>query len=145
MAILLITHDLGVVAGLADRVLVMYGGRIVEEGPVGPVFATPAHPYTKGLLLRSSPRLDEAEPGSALHHPRPAAQPPGPAQRLRLSPTLRTTVRALRGRGAQPGLRSIRPDAPRLAIWTDGAMSDAPLCRSTTWPSTSPIRTGGFS
>ncbi len=59
MAILVITHDLGVVAGLADRVLVMYGGRIVEEGPVDPVFATPAHPYTKGLLS-SSPRLDEA-------------------------------------------------------------------------------------
>jgi len=58
MAILLITHDLGVVAGLADRLLVMYGGRIVEEGPVDPVFATPAHPYTKGLLT-SSPRLDE--------------------------------------------------------------------------------------
>ncbi|MDH3659656.1 MAG: ATP-binding cassette domain-containing protein [Alphaproteobacteria bacterium] len=58
MAILLITHDLGVIAGLADRVLVMYGGRIVEEGPVGPVFLEPAHPYTKGLL-RSSPRLDE--------------------------------------------------------------------------------------
>ncbi|MEM9440187.1 MAG: oligopeptide/dipeptide ABC transporter ATP-binding protein [Pseudomonadota bacterium] len=59
MAILLITHDLGVIAGLADRLLVMYGGRIVEEGPVDPVFATPAHPYTKGLL-QSSPRLDEA-------------------------------------------------------------------------------------
>ena len=58
MAILLITHDLGVVAGLADRLLVMYGGRIVEEGPVDPVFATPAHPYTKGLL-NASPRLDE--------------------------------------------------------------------------------------
>ncbi|MEZ5935290.1 MAG: ATP-binding cassette domain-containing protein [Alphaproteobacteria bacterium] len=59
MAILLITHDLGVVAGLADRVLVMYAGRLVEEGPVDPVFFDPAHPYTKGLL-RSSPRLDAA-------------------------------------------------------------------------------------
>ncbi len=57
MAILLITHDLGVVAGLADRVMVMYGGRIVEEGPVVPIFESPAHPYTKGLL-HSSPRLD---------------------------------------------------------------------------------------
>ena len=61
MAMLLITHDLGVIAGLADRVLVMYGGRIVEEGPVDPVFAAPAHPYTAGLL-GSSPRLDEAMP-----------------------------------------------------------------------------------
>ncbi len=58
MAILLITHDLGVIAGLAERVLVMYGGRIVEQGPVDPIFAAPAHPYTRGLL-RSSPRLDE--------------------------------------------------------------------------------------
>ena len=61
MAMLLITHDLGVVAGLADRVLVMYGGRIVEEGPIDPVFAAPSHPYTAGLL-GSSPRLDEAMP-----------------------------------------------------------------------------------
>jgi oligopeptide transport system ATP-binding protein len=59
MAILLITHDLGLVAGLVDRVMVMYGGRIVEEGPVLPIFETPAHPYTKGLL-QSSPRLDQA-------------------------------------------------------------------------------------
>jgi len=58
MAILLITHDLGVIAGLTDRVLVMYGGRIIEEGPIDPVFFDPAHPYTKGLLA-SSPRLDE--------------------------------------------------------------------------------------
>ncbi len=57
MAILLITHDLGVVAGLADRIMVMYGGRIVEEGPIVPIFEAPTHPYTKGLL-HSSPRLD---------------------------------------------------------------------------------------
>ncbi|WP_432520673.1 ABC transporter ATP-binding protein [Kineococcus sp. SYSU DK006] len=45
-----ITHDLGVVAGTADRVLVMYGGRCVEDGSVDDVFETPAHPYTRGLL-----------------------------------------------------------------------------------------------
>jgi len=50
LALLLITHDLGVVAEMADRVAVMYGGRIVEEGPVADVFETPAHPYTRGLL-----------------------------------------------------------------------------------------------
>jgi oligopeptide/dipeptide ABC transporter ATP-binding protein len=50
LALLLITHDLGVVAEMADRVAVMYGGRIVEEGPVADVFRTPAHPYTRGLL-----------------------------------------------------------------------------------------------
>jgi len=59
MAIVLITHDLGVVAGLCERVLVMYAGRIVEDGPVEPIFADPQHPYTQGLL-GSMPRLDQA-------------------------------------------------------------------------------------
>jgi len=57
MAIVLITHDLGVVAGLADRVLVMYGGRVFEEGSAEQVFYASRHPYTMGLL-RSTPRLD---------------------------------------------------------------------------------------
>jgi len=56
MALLLITHDLGVVAERAERVLVMYAGRVVEEGPVAQVFGDPRHPYTQGLL-RSVPRL----------------------------------------------------------------------------------------
>ena len=56
MALLLITHDLGVVAERAERVLVMYAGRVVEEGPVAEVFTSPKHPYTRGLL-RSVPRL----------------------------------------------------------------------------------------
>src|SRR5688572_10727449 len=50
LALLLITHDLGVVAGHADRVAVMYAGRIVEEGPMRQVFRSPQHPYTSGLL-----------------------------------------------------------------------------------------------
>jgi len=58
-AIVMITHALGVVAGLCDRVLVMYGGRIVEDAPVRDIFYRPQHPYTHGLL-RSTPRLDEA-------------------------------------------------------------------------------------
>src|SRR4030095_16768076 len=53
---LLITHDLGVVAEVADRVAVMYTGRIVEESPVDELFARPKHPYTEGLL-RSVPKL----------------------------------------------------------------------------------------
>ena len=57
MAILLITHDLGIVAGVADRMAVMYAGRIVEEGPTGNVFSRTGHPYTKGLV-KSVPRLD---------------------------------------------------------------------------------------
>lgn len=58
LAILLITHDLGVVAGIADRVMVMYAGKQVEWGSVDDVFYNPRHPYTLGLLA-SLPRLDE--------------------------------------------------------------------------------------
>ena len=50
MAVLWITHDLALVAGLVDRVAVMYAGRIVEEAPVEELFANPRHPYTRGLL-----------------------------------------------------------------------------------------------
>jgi oligopeptide transport system ATP-binding protein len=58
MAIIWITHDLGVVAGLADRMMVMYAGHAVEEAPVKQVYGDPRHPYTVGLL-GSLPRLDE--------------------------------------------------------------------------------------
>ncbi|MEV6549719.1 ABC transporter ATP-binding protein [Streptomyces sp. NPDC051597] len=58
MGLILITHDLGVVADVADRIAVMYAGRIVEEAPVHEIYKAPAHPYTKGLL-RSIPRLDQ--------------------------------------------------------------------------------------
>jgi oligopeptide/dipeptide ABC transporter ATP-binding protein len=60
LAVLLITHDLGVVAEVADRVAVMYTGKIVEESPVEEVFARPKHPYTEGLL-RSVPKLTSAQ------------------------------------------------------------------------------------
>jgi oligopeptide transport system ATP-binding protein len=60
MAIIWITHDLGVVAGLAQRVLVMYGGFIIEEARVNELYARPEHPYTIGLL-GSLPRVDEKE------------------------------------------------------------------------------------
>ncbi|GER86862.1 ABC transporter ATP-binding protein [Dictyobacter vulcani] len=58
-SLILITHDLGVVAGIADRVIVMYAGKVVEEAPTAQLFAHPSHPYTLGLLS-SVPRLDEA-------------------------------------------------------------------------------------
>jgi len=57
MAVMLITHDLGVVAGSADRVVVMYAGQVVEQAPTPDLFARPLHPYTEGLLA-SVPRLD---------------------------------------------------------------------------------------
>jgi len=59
MAVLLITHDLGIVAGTADRVVVMYAGQVVETAATGDLFAHPLHPYTAGLLA-SVPRLDGA-------------------------------------------------------------------------------------
>ncbi|GAB2724915.1 ABC transporter ATP-binding protein [Streptomyces bullii] len=64
MALVLITHDLGVVADVADRIAVMYAGRIVESAPVHDIYQTPAHPYTRGLL-DSVPRLDHK--GRELH------------------------------------------------------------------------------
>jgi len=79
-AILLITHDLGVVAQACDRALIMYCGRIVEEAPVEALFKAPAHPYTAGLLA-AVPRISSAEvqrvraiPGLVPH---PAALPDG--------------------------------------------------------------------
>ncbi|WP_328468838.1 ABC transporter ATP-binding protein [Streptomyces sp. NBC_00448] len=58
MGLILITHDLGVVADVADKIAVMYAGRIVESSPVHDIYGAPAHPYTKGLL-QSIPRLDQ--------------------------------------------------------------------------------------
>ena len=58
MGLILITHDLGVVADVADRIAVMYAGRIVEQADVYELYRKPAHPYTKGLL-DSIPRLDQ--------------------------------------------------------------------------------------
>jgi oligopeptide/dipeptide ABC transporter ATP-binding protein len=72
-AIVLITHDMGVVAGVADRVLVMYAGRAVEVGNVDQIFYEPHHPYTLGLLA-SLPRLDEERRDVRLH--RIKGQPP---------------------------------------------------------------------
>ncbi|NBO74065.1 MAG: ABC transporter ATP-binding protein [Gammaproteobacteria bacterium] len=74
MAMALITHDLGVVAGVADRVAVMYGGRIVELGTVDQVLKSPQHPYTRALLA-SMPRLDAPETARL---PAIAGQPPNP-------------------------------------------------------------------
>ena len=71
-AVILITHDLGVVAGLADRVGVMYAGRLVELGDVRQIFNAPRHPYTKGLLA-CTPRLDDATGGTM---PTIPGQPP---------------------------------------------------------------------
>ena len=79
MALVLVSHDLGVVADMCDRVCVMYAGRIVEEAPAGALFAHPAHPYAAGLLgalppLAGPRRRLLAIPGRV---PEPWAMPPG--------------------------------------------------------------------
>jgi oligopeptide/dipeptide ABC transporter ATP-binding protein len=95
LSMLLVSHDLGVVAGTADRVAVMYAGRIVEQGPVAEVFASPAHPYTRGLLASiprggrgrlaaiegSVPPISALPPGCAFAPRCPAAVPACSADR----------------------------------------------------------------
>ncbi len=79
MAIMIITHNMGVIAETADRVMVMYAGRVIEEAPVETIFDHPMHPYTRGLLdcipslTEDKPRL-VAIPGTL---PEPARRPPG--------------------------------------------------------------------
>jgi peptide/nickel transport system ATP-binding protein len=78
LALLLITHDLGVVAEMADRVAVMYAGRLVEESPVDPLFSDPKHPYTRGLMES----IPGGAPGTRLMAipgtvPTPGTLPPG--------------------------------------------------------------------
>jgi peptide/nickel transport system ATP-binding protein/oligopeptide transport system ATP-binding protein len=79
MGVIIITHNMGVIAETADRVLVMYAGRVVEEAPVADIFDRPLHPYTRGLLdcvpslTEDRPRL-VAIPGTL---PEPARRPPG--------------------------------------------------------------------
>ena len=89
MAIMLITHDLGVVAETAQRVAVMYAGRVVEEATVERLFAAPLHPYTQGLI-RSIPRIDQRRrhAGAARGDPRHGAEPDRPAAGLPLRATL---------------------------------------------------------
>ena len=100
LSLLLITHDLGVIAEMADRVAVMYGGRIVEEATVGALFRTPAHPYTRGLLAS----IPGGEPGAA------------PECDSGNRPGARADRRRVRVRAAVPGaLRSVRVAAARSA------------------------------
>jgi oligopeptide/dipeptide ABC transporter ATP-binding protein len=104
LALVLITHDLGVVAGIADRVAVMYAGRIVESAPVRELFAAAAHPYTAALLT-SVPRLDtpltERLADIDGQPPRPGEEQPGCAFAPRC-PAARELCRT-----APPALRSI--------------------------------------
>ena len=90
-ATILITHNLGIVAGLCDRVAVMYAGRMVEIAPRDELFDDPHHPYTVGLL-DCVPRVDRSRPASSRPSP---GQPPdliGSPSGLRLRAALRVRV-----------------------------------------------------
>src|SRR5437763_3645868 len=92
LSLLLITHDLGIVAEMADRVAVMYAGRIVESGPVRAIFRNPAHPYTRGLLASIPGNAGPREAGAAT------------------APVVRRAVDAVEGRR----LRAIDGSVPML-------------------------------
>ena len=112
-ALIWITHDLSVIAGLADRVCVMYAGRIVEQGTVVDVLSHPRHPYTRGLL-DSVPAMSPR--GSAARaDPRDGAVAPRVAGGLRVSGSLR------------PRYRRVRADARDAVAGRPRAESDRPL------------------
>ena len=103
-SLLLITHDLGIVARYADRVAVMYGGRIVETAPAIELYKRPRHPYTLGLMA-SIPRLD-SDAGRPLVPDRgPAARPRAAADRLRLLAPLPHRHRSLPRRAVRRSSR----------------------------------------
>ena len=118
LALVLITHDLGVVAGIADRVAVMYAGRIVESAPVRELFAAAAHPYTAALLA-SVPRLDtpltERLAGIDGQPPRPGEELPGCAFAPRC-PLARELCRTSPPKLRSSGGRSIACHAPLVDI-----------------------------
>ena len=113
LSILWITHDLGVIAELAERVLVMYAGYIVEEAPIDALFTKPRHPYTVGLL-ESLPHLENGEEGE-LHYipgtpPDPIHLPPGCPFHPRCQHAMK------RCRRENPRLDGIAP-GQRVACW----------------------------
>jgi oligopeptide/dipeptide ABC transporter ATP-binding protein len=113
MAILLITHDLGIVAGRADRVIVMYAGRVAEMAPTARLFANPTHPYTRGLFA-SIPRLERITdrltpiPGTV---PTPDRWPPG----CRFHP--RCPLAIARCAVERPPLAPVEDERHRAACW----------------------------
>jgi len=119
-AVILVTHDVGVVAGSCDEMVVLYGGRVMESGPVDRIFAAPRHPYTRGLL-EAVPRLDRddetlpAIPGDPLSmNRRPAADlRPRPGPRRQVEPLFgrRGRGQGRGGCGRQPG-RAVKLTPP---------------------------------
>ena len=104
LAVLFITHDLAVAAGLCDRVAVMYAGRLVEEAPAAALFARPLHPYTEALLA-CSPRLDGPRGERLAEHRRAAPAAPGAGERLHLRAALPARAAGLPRRASRPSWR----------------------------------------
>jgi oligopeptide transport system ATP-binding protein len=115
MAIIWITHDLGIIAGLAKRVAVMYGGCIVEESEVKELYTNPMHPYTRGLL-GSLPRMDESD------HRRLVSidgMPPILMEKPKACPFLsRCTYAVDHCKTENPALKSLSPNH-KVACWVD--------------------------
>ena len=142
MAVMLITHAMGVVAEVAQRVVVMYAGKVVEEAPVDELFAQPRHPYTQGLI-RSIPRIDIAATHKVRLEAIPGTVPKliEPAEGCRFAGALQVrdgrnahghAAAARGGTGAQGGLH---PGERRRH-------DRAAAARSRTWSSTSRSRAG---
>ena len=126
VALIIITHNLGVVARYANRVNVMYAGRIVESGPAAAIYHDPRHPYTMALL-RSVPRLDRPRQARLDPVERPAARPDAArraAARSARAAASRSTPAPRRGR------RSSRRAAPATSPPASAAPSSAPRAGS---------------
>ncbi len=124
-AILLITHDLGVVAESCQRVVVMYAGRVVESGPVRAIFRNPSHPYTRALL-QSIPRIDEER--RRLHQIPGNVPPPGP---LRAGCAFHTRCAERLGRCAtdRPPMVQLG-DGHQAACWLLAESAEAPMAQA---------------
>jgi glutathione transport system ATP-binding protein len=157
LGIVLITHDLGIVAGLADRVAVMYGGKVVEEGRADDVFETTRHPYTRGLI-RCLPRLDgrggltpiqgsppsaAALPGGCSFHPRcPAAVPRCSTEEPALEPAGPVRSACHLRDELEPFAQRVELEARRTRRPTAG--SEEPILRVSALEKRFPLRTSGL-
>ncbi len=132
MATLLISHDLGVVAGNAENIAVMYAGQIVESGPVATIFAEPLHPYTQGLLncVHAGPQAKPAR------YQRAGSRPEKTARRLFVYRTLPMPLHALWGRGAAVAGNQTGSPGQMLEV-----LSSCPYLKSKTCAKASPSPT----
>ena len=128
MGLILITHDLGVVADVAERILVMYAGRTMERGSVDEIYTNTANPYTYGLL-QSIPKIDQRDRAAAGHQG-PAAEPVRGAGRVRLQPALPDGDRPVPGGRATRAARGGPGPPEPLLVRTGGAGRWSRLSRS---------------